>query len=91
MINEKHDKNFFLYINEFRIREAQKMMSDKNNTEMSILRIAYEIGFNSKATFNRMFKTVTGLTPTEYRRRCSAFVFFSDKKPYMMRDCLQNI
>lgn len=69
IINEKYNKNFFMYVNEFRIRDAQKMMADEKYRDTTVLRIAYDTGFNSKATFNRMFRTFTGLTPTEYRKR----------------------
>ncbi|HNW26957.1 MAG TPA: AraC family transcriptional regulator [Spirochaetota bacterium] len=69
IINEKYNKNFFMYVNEFRIRDAQKMMADEKYRDTTVLRIAYDTGFNSKATFNRMFKAVTGMTPTEYRKR----------------------
>jgi AraC-like DNA-binding protein len=67
IISEKYNKNFSLYVNEFRIREAQQMMSDKKNKEKTILRIAFDTGFNSKATFNRIFKAITGTTPKEFR------------------------
>ncbi len=69
LINEKYKKNFFMYVNEFRIQEAREMMSDIKNREKTILRIAFDTGFNSKATFNRIFKAVTGTTPTEFRNR----------------------
>ncbi len=69
VLNEEYNKNFFMYVNGFRIREAQMMMADENNMEKTILRIAFDTGFNSKATFNRMFKTVAGMTPVQYRRK----------------------
>ena len=69
IINERYNKNFFMYVNEFRIRDAQKLMSDRSNDESTILRIAYDTGFNSKATFNRLFKAITGVTPSEYRNK----------------------
>ena len=67
IISEKYNKNFFGYVNEFRISDAQRMMSDKENDGMTILRIAYDTGFNSKSSFNRIFKNVTGLSPSEYK------------------------
>ena len=69
IINEKYNKNFFMYVNEFRIREAQKMMADEKNMDKTILRIAFDTGFNSKATFNRMFKTITGMTPDRIQEK----------------------
>jgi AraC-like DNA-binding protein len=67
IISETYNKNFFTYINEFRISDALKMMSDVHNNEMTILRIAYDTGFNSKSSFNRIFKNITGKSPSEYK------------------------
>ncbi len=69
IINRTLNKNFYTYVNEFRINEAKKKISDKNYSEHSIIRIAYDSGFNSKSTFNKIFKQVTSLTPSEYRQR----------------------
>jgi AraC-like DNA-binding protein len=44
------------------------MLLDPNNKK-NVLEILYETGFNSKATFNRVFKKVTGLSPTEYKKK----------------------
>lgn len=60
--------NFYTYINSFRIKEALECMKNADD-ENSVLRIAYDVGFNSKSTFNRVFKQTTGMTPTEYRER----------------------
>ncbi len=69
ILSEQYNKNFFMYINEFRIEEARRMMADESNREKTVLRIAFDTGFNSKATFNRIFKEATGMTPTEYRKK----------------------
>lgn len=73
VLNEEYNKNFFMYVNGFRIREAQMMMADENNMGKTILRIAFDTGFNSKATFNRIFKMVAGMTPVQYRRKMRDF------------------
>jgi AraC-like DNA-binding protein len=70
VINEYLNKNFFVYINEFRVSEAKLRMSDENFRDHTILRIAYDSGFNSKSGFNIIFKKHTGYTPTEYRNSC---------------------
>lgn len=56
---------------EYRVREAAKMI--RSEKEWTILRIAMESGFDSKATFNRAFQKVMGMTPTEYRKKESHF------------------
>lgn len=52
------------YINKLRIDEAVRKLSD---SETKVIEIAYAVGFESLTTFNRVFKTVMGKTPTEYR------------------------
>ncbi|MCU0849581.1 MAG: AraC family transcriptional regulator [Spirochaetes bacterium] len=69
IINEKLNKNFYMYINEYRIEEAKKKMNDKLYSEHTILRIAYDSGFNSKSAFNSIFKKTTGFSPSDYRKK----------------------
>ncbi len=64
-LNEKLQKNFASYINEFRVEEAKKLLLD--DPEASVLTIAYRVGFNSKSAFNRAFMKVCGLSPTQFR------------------------
>jgi AraC-like DNA-binding protein len=68
LINQNLDKHFFDFINEYRIAEAKKILKDPSKIEHTILEILYEVGFNSKSSFNTAFKRDTGLTPTEYRK-----------------------
>lgn len=67
VINEHYGENFSQYINRYRINEAQKMLADAGNDHLSILGIAYEVGFNSKTAFNTAFKKITGLSPTAFK------------------------
>jgi AraC-like DNA-binding protein len=67
-INSGRKKNFYKFINEFRIEEVKDRLSDSAYAHYSILGIALECGFNSKTSFNRIFKEETGLTPTEFLR-----------------------
>jgi AraC-like DNA-binding protein len=69
IINEKMNKNFYQYINEYRINEVKQKIADKNYIDHSILRIAYDSGFNSKSSFNTMFKKITDITPSEYKKK----------------------
>ncbi|TAJ09771.1 AraC family transcriptional regulator [Marinilabiliaceae bacterium JC017] len=67
-INSKLGKNFYQFVNEYRLAEVKKMLVDLNYASWSILGIAYECGFNSKSSFNTFFKQATGQTPSEYKK-----------------------
>lgn len=67
VINEMHGRNFFDYINQFRVEEVKRKIQQKEFENYSLLGIAMESGFNSKSAFNRVFKQVTGLTPSQFR------------------------
>jgi AraC-like DNA-binding protein len=67
VINEKYNVSFFDFINNYRVDEFKKRLADPQNRNFSILGIAFDCGFNSKSAFNRIFKQVTGLTPTQYK------------------------
>lgn len=61
-----YDKNFYQFINEYRIKEAiQRIEEDK--MEGNFLQLASDVGFNSKSSFNNYFKKVTNKTPTQYK------------------------
>jgi len=66
LINSGLGKNFNDYINQFRVNAVQEMLRAGRQEELSLLGIAYDCGFNSKATFNRVFKKLTGLSPSAY-------------------------
>ncbi|MFE8425125.1 AraC family transcriptional regulator [Tenacibaculum sp. ZH5_bin.1] len=63
------DKNFYQLINSYRIKEAKKMLQLSTSKDHKILAVAYDSGFKSKTTFNRVFKEQTGYTPSEYRKK----------------------
>ncbi len=67
IINMGLEKNFNDFINEFRVRDIARKMHDPASDRLTLLGIAYESGFNSKTTFNRVFKELTGKTPAEYK------------------------
>lgn len=69
VLNEKHGRNFFTFINEYRVKEVIDRFSDPRYNNYTILAIAYDAGFNSKTTFNAIFKSQTGSTPSQYRER----------------------
>lgn len=68
VINRSQNKNFYKFINELRIEEVKEMLVNRAYKHYSVLGIAVECGFNSKTSFNRIFKEETGFTPTEYKR-----------------------
>lgn len=66
LINSEFFVNFYDFVNKYRVEEAKKLLlEDARNYK--ILSIGYEVGFNSKATFNRVFKKFTNLTPSAYK------------------------
>ncbi len=65
-INKGFDKNFNDFINEYRIEEVKKTLKSGNATDETFLSIAFDCGFNSKATFNRAFKKFTGISPRKF-------------------------
>ena len=69
ILNEKHKKNFFTFINEYRVKEVVERFADPKYNHYTILAIAFDAGFNSKTTFNSIFKNQTGLTPSRFREK----------------------
>lgn len=69
IINEKYRKNFKSFILEYRIKESMKILADEKHSNLTILEVLYQVGFNSKSAFNNQFKLFTNLTPLEYRSR----------------------
>jgi len=68
LINHKMGQHFFDFINRYRIEAATKFLQDPAKQKLTILEILYQVGFNSKSSFNTAFKNHTGLTPTQYRK-----------------------
>jgi AraC-like DNA-binding protein len=69
VLNEKYKRNFFTFINEYRVKEVIDRFSDPKYNNYTILAIAFDAGFNSKTTFNSIFKSQTGMTPSQYREQ----------------------
>jgi AraC-like DNA-binding protein len=66
----KHELNlnFFTLIQDYRIEEVKIKLRDTKWNDASVLQIALESGFNSKSSFNALFKQYTGMTPSDYRK-----------------------
>ena len=71
VINESLGKNFYDFINSYRIEEAKKQLNETNDSKKTVLEVLYESGFNSKSAFNTAFKRQTGYTPTQYRKQAT--------------------
>ena len=69
LFNKELDSNFYEYINICRINAFKKMIKEGEAKHKTLLAIAYESGFMSKATFNRMFKKHTQLTPSKFKKQ----------------------
>ncbi len=67
VINEQLGQNFFEFVNGYRIEEAKRLLADNQRSNETVLSIAFEVGFNTKASFNSIFKKYTSKTPSEYR------------------------
>lgn len=67
LLNQYAGKNFNDFVNEFRVEEAKRKLIDPRYANFTIAAVALECGFNSLATFQRVFKQTTGVTPSQYQ------------------------
>jgi len=68
IVNSRMGRSFTELVADYRVDEVKKRLSDPEE-KANILNIAYDAGFGTKASFNRVFKERTGLTPSEFRRK----------------------
>jgi AraC-like DNA-binding protein len=66
LINEGFGQHFNDFINEYRIRELMGKLKQGEHKQQTLLGLALDCGFNSKATFNRSFKKLTSMSPKEW-------------------------
>lgn len=66
LINQTTNKNFYHFVNSYRIEHLISLFKNQKDKEFTILSLAFESGFNSKSTFQSFFKKNTGKTPTQY-------------------------
>ena len=69
VINDELGQNFYDFINRKRIEEASRLLTNPKDPKITVLEVLYEVGFNSKSSFNTLFKKYTGLTPTEFKKK----------------------
>ena len=68
IINQEMDTSFYDLINSYRLEEFKKRVVSKEFDNLTILGIAYDCGFKTKSTFNRLFKLQTGISPSEFKK-----------------------
>lgn len=73
ILNDAFGKNFYTFINEYRVEYAAKLLSE--NPSANILSVCFQSGFNSKSVFNDVFKKFKGFTPSEFRERFSSRMY----------------
>ncbi|WP_435260808.1 helix-turn-helix domain-containing protein [Tenacibaculum sp. nBUS_03] len=67
LINTHTNKNFYHFINQFRVNEFKKLLLSPKAKQLSIVGLAEEAGFSSKSTFYSAFKNLEGVTPKQYQ------------------------
>jgi AraC-like DNA-binding protein len=71
ILNEEFNLHFRDFINNYRIKEFVKIANSQDYKNYTLLALAFEVGFNSKSTFNLAFKKITGLSPGKYLEKMS--------------------
>lgn len=69
VINHAMAENFYDLVNNYRIEEAQKIFMTSKDNKLTVLEVLYQVGFNSKSSFNTQFRKKTGFSPSEFRRQ----------------------
>ena len=70
-LNRCTGKNFNSYVNEFRVKEAIRIMSEPGGDDLTVDAIAFEVGFNDRQSLYRVFKKITGISPKDFRKNKS--------------------
>ncbi|OJJ18015.1 hypothetical protein BKI52_29635 [marine bacterium AO1-C] len=69
LLNTELDTSFADYINNCKVNAFKEKLQQEENQHLKLISLAYDAGFHSKASFNRIFKKHTGLTPSEYKKQ----------------------
>ncbi len=67
VINRELYLNFNAFLNRYRVEEAKKKLRDPKENRFVVLKIAFDVGFNTKSSFNAVFRKMTGMSPSQYR------------------------
>ncbi len=70
-INSNSNSNFNDFVNSYRIEESATLLKETSKSELLISEVYYAVGFNSRSTFNTLFKKTFGITPSQYRKKYS--------------------
>jgi len=81
MLNTVLKKSFNDFINEYRVKDVIRKMQDPAYTNITLLGMAYDSGFNSQSTFHRIFKELTGKTPAEYKKELPTYNLTAGTQP----------
>jgi AraC-like DNA-binding protein len=69
IINNKMNLTFFELVNKFRVEEVKNRLASPQDADKTILEIAFDAGFSTKTSFNRVFKRLARMTPSQYRKQ----------------------
>lgn len=72
ILNTRLHQSFYEFVNGRRVEKVKADLADSSKKHLKLLAIAYDAGFRSKSSFNSIFKKLTGMTPSEYRKRVEA-------------------
>jgi len=67
IINQQGGRNFFEFVNAYRVEEARRLLEDSQSQHLTIAAVGFEAGFSSVSSFNAVFRRVSGSTPSRYR------------------------
>ncbi|AQG81323.1 helix-turn-helix domain-containing protein [Spirosoma montaniterrae] len=67
-LNEGLGQHFFDYINRYRVDAAKHLLTNSPDPKLTVLEVMYQVGFNSKSSFNTLFRKYTGQTPSAFRK-----------------------
>jgi AraC-like DNA-binding protein len=74
VINTRMHQSYYDFINQYRVEEFKNRLTDPENERYNLLSIAFDSGFQSKGTFNSIFKKFTGMTPSEYKTKINSSI-----------------
>ncbi len=72
VINQYFNLSFFDFVNKYRVEEAKQLLVNNEEDSLNITQIAYDAGFNNRASFYKAFKKFEGMTPTQYQKQVKA-------------------
>ncbi|GAA5521139.1 helix-turn-helix domain-containing protein [Aliifodinibius salicampi] len=71
ILNQYMGQNFYDFVNHYRVKEVKQKLKDPGSKNKTLLALALDAGFNSKSSFNSVFKKQTGMTPSQFRKNHS--------------------